>query len=438
MLESIYFATMVVLIVILRKISKYNLTLGFIIIGQLTFIFLGLIVRPLILYLRQPYPEFGDAFSDSRLIVDGSYNQSLKSIGLYIFFGVTIFGVSLSIIEKFTRKKFALLEYSNLNLKPTPVFLLLILALVANFVESGGVSQNRLVTWISVSALPCAGLAVQSVYDQVSSRAMRIALFGIIGLVCFVLSLLTASKSPIFFFLFMYSLSLFRNNRGFSSSRISIKVAIFGMIILIPIISFFVFVQNIKDGAEVTFVNSRIGQKYFGNFYFLYTILKRFDLFRAVSDVWFVGQGAWYSFSGYLEIMAKSMEWNYGSTAPNFGGQWAINVLQNTPDVSNNVVSLSQSFIAEGWLLGGAIGIVFTTAIFVLLTVSIGSMVSSHLFLRVVALYVIGSNSIFEGGVVANLESLSTGVRTAILLWLPFRLLEGLDLTSLKSKKVVN
>ena len=210
------------------------------------------------------------------------------------------------------------------------------------------------------------------------------------------------------------------------------------MIIVVPIISLFVFVQNIKDGAAVTSVNSRIGQKYFGNFYFLYTILKRFDLFRAVSDVWFVGQGAWYSFSGYLEIMAKSVEWNFGSTAPNFGGQWAINVLRNTPDATGNVVSLSQSSIAEGWLLGGAIGIIFTTAILVLITVSIGSMISSHLFLRIVALYVIGSNSIFEGGVVANLESLSTGVRTAILLWLPFRLLEGLESTSLKSKKVVN
>ena len=39
---------------------------------------------------------------------------------------------------------------------------------------------------------------------------------------------------------------------------------------------------------------------------------------------------------------------------------------------------------------------------------------------------IISSNSIFEGGVVANLESLSTGTRTAIITWIALMALSGI------------
>jgi hypothetical protein len=154
--------------------------------------------------------------------------------------------------------------------------------------------------------------------------------------------------------------------------------------------------------------------------------LKRFDLFRAVSDVWFVGEGAWYSFSGYIGLMRNALEWNFGTMAPNFGGQWAINVLEHSSDTTfSGVVSLSQSAIAEGWLLGGFIGILFTSSLFSIIIMFIGTMINGNLFLRLIALYVISSNSIFEGGVIANLESLSTGARTAIITWIALVALSG-------------
>jgi hypothetical protein len=167
--------------------------------------------------------------------------------------------------------------------------------------------------------------------------------------------------------------------------------------------------------------------------------LKRFDLFRAVSDVWFVGEGAWYDFSEYIGIMRGALEWNFGTTAPNFGGQWSINVLQKSSDTTfSNVVSLSQSAIAEGWLLSGYVGILFTYSLFSIIIVSIGNMINSNLFLRLVALYVISSNSIFEGGVVANLESLSTGTRTAIITWIALAALSGITTNRTKSSNGIH
>ena len=162
--------------------------------------------------------------------------------------------------------------------------------------------------------------------------------------------------------------------------------------------------------------------------------MKRFDLFRALSDVWFVGEGTWYNFSEYLGIMRGALEWNFGTMTPNFGGQWAINVLERSSDTTfSGVVSLSQSAIAEGWLLGDFIGILFTSILFSMIIVSIGTMTNGNLFSRLIALYVISSNSIFEGGVVANLESLSTGARTAILAWIALVVLSGITPNRTKS-----
>lgn len=100
MLILIYITTFIILLLITSKVSKFNGALKFLVFGQISYIFLGLIVRPVILYFSQPNPEFGDAFADSRLIVNSSYDQALIKIGLYILFGISIFGISLIFVEK--------------------------------------------------------------------------------------------------------------------------------------------------------------------------------------------------------------------------------------------------------------------------------------------------------------------------------------------------
>ena len=77
------------------------------------FLFLGLIVRPIILYTKQPNPEYGDAFADSRLIVNGSYNQAILEIGVRTFFGIVIFGLCLQLFQQISFLMFA--EKARLN-----------------------------------------------------------------------------------------------------------------------------------------------------------------------------------------------------------------------------------------------------------------------------------------------------------------------------------
>jgi hypothetical protein len=315
-----------------------------------------------------------------------------------------------------------------------PVFVVLGASLVTNFIEYIGIFQSRFLTWISVAALPCIGLAIQLTLQKSLSGLNNFSLIALIGMVAFALSVLQASKSPIFFYIFMVLIVNYEKLKVRPGFRFSPKfIGITGLMAAAGIL-IFPFIQNLKDGAQTTTLNNQIGQKYFGNFSAIYTILKRFDLFRAVSDVWFVGEGTWYTFSEYIGIMRGALEWNFGTMAPNFGGQWAINVLERSSDTTfSGVVSLSQSAIAEGWLLGGFIGISFTCILFSMIIVSIGAMTNGNLFSRLIALYVISSNSIFEGGVVANLESLSTGARTAKLAWIALVALSGITTNRTKS-----
>jgi len=424
----------IALIIIGLQISKTKGALKFLVIGHLCFVFLGLIVRPIILFIQQPNPEYGDAFADSRLIVNGSYNQAILEIGVRTLYGILIFGISLKLIQKISFFKVRRKGKDTWDLGLTPVFVVLGISLVTNFIESTGIYQSRFLTWISVAALPCIGLAMQLTSQLPLAGLSTLTFTVFMGVITLTLSILHTSKSPIFFFIFMALLVNYEKLKVKSGFRFSPKFIGIAGFMLTAAIFVFPFIQNLKDGAETTSLNGRIGQKYFGDLSAMYTVLKRFDLFRAASDVWFVGEGAWYDFSEYIGMMRRALEWNFGTTAPNFGGQWSINVLQQSSDTTfSNVVSLSQSAIAEGWLLGGFVGILFTYSLFAIIIVFISSMINANLFLRLIALYVISSNSIFEGGVVANLESLSAGTRTAIITWIALEALSGITTNRTKS-----
>lgn len=434
MIVSIYFASVIALIIIVLQISKTKGALKYLVIGHICYIFLGLIIRPIILFTQQPNPEYGDAFADYRLIVNGTYNQAILDIGVRTLYGILIFGISLQLIQKISFFKVHGKGNASWDLGLMPVFVILGISLVTNFIEGAGIYQSRFLTWISVAALPCIGLAMQ-LTSQLSLSGISTLTFTVfMGVISITLSILHTSKAPIFFYIFMALLVNYERLKVKSGFRFSPKFFGIAGVMLAAAIFVFPFIQNLKDGAETTSLNERIGQKYFGDLSAMYTILKRFDLFRASSDVWFVGEGAWYDFSEYIGIMRSALEWNFGTTAPNFGGQWSINVLQQSSDTTfSNVVSLSQAAIAEGWLLGGFVGILFTYSLFSIIIVSIGNMINANLFLRLIALYVISSNSIFEGGVVANLESLSAGTRTAIITWIALVALSGITTNRTKS-----
>lgn len=435
MVILIYALSIVALVVIFGRVLHFSGVIKYIAVGQIIFIFAGLVVRPIILLYFQPTPEYGDAFADARLIQNGSYNQALSEIGTHVLLGVLVYGIVIIFLQRISKNSLSRFPGENKDSGLVPIFAMLGVTLIAILIEYGGIYQSRVITWISVGALPCAAVAIQAIAEINTSKLKKNALFVSVGLYSFTVSILMASKSPIFFFGFMFLYVFFEKGKNGSTVRISIrKFWYFGILIPLSLL-IFNFVQNIKDGLALTFLNHYMGEKYFELVPGLYTVLKRFDLFRAVSDVWYVGQGSWYSFSGYLKIMVSALEWNFGTMAPNFGGQWSIHVLQHSSDASSSpVVSLSQSAIAEGWLLSGFTGIVFVTSLFVMITVGVGILTSSNLFARIVAFYIISSNSLFEGGVVSNLESISTGVRTALLLWLPIRLLNASIATKNYSK----
>ena len=203
MILSIYLASVVALIIIGFQISKTKGALKYLVMGHICFLFLGLIVRPIILYAKQPNPEFGDSFADSRLIVNGSYNQAILEIGLRTFFGIIVFALCLQLFQRISFLNDHKRGNVSLNLGAVPVFIVLGTSLIANFIEYRGISQSRFLTWISLAALPCIGLAIQLTLQLSLSGPKIFTQIAFIGMIALTLSILQASKSPIFFYIFM-------------------------------------------------------------------------------------------------------------------------------------------------------------------------------------------------------------------------------------------
>ena len=153
-----------------------------------------------------------------------------------------------------------------------PVFVVLVTSLVANVIEYTGIFQSRFLTWISVAALPCIGLAIQLTLERSLSGLNNFILIALIGIVAFSLSVLQASKSPIFFYIFMVLIVNYEKLKEMPGFKFSPKFIGISGIMLTTAIFVFPFIQSLKDGSQLTSLNNRLGEKYFGDFSTMYTI----------------------------------------------------------------------------------------------------------------------------------------------------------------------
>jgi hypothetical protein len=187
-------------------------------------------------------------------------------IGVRTFFGIVIFGICLRLFQQISFFDVRREAKDRLNLGLVPVFVVLGASLVTNFIEYTGIFQSRFLTWISVAALPCIGLAIQLTLQKSLSGLKNFSLIALIGMVAFALSVLQASKSSIFFFIFMVLIVNYEKLKVGPGFRFSPKfIGITGLMLAAGIL-IFSFIQNLKDGAQTTRLNNQIGQKYFGNF----------------------------------------------------------------------------------------------------------------------------------------------------------------------------
>lgn len=397
---------------------------------QQLYIFLGLILRPLILYIKQPVPKYGDSFIDPIMLQsDADLTITLRSMNEIITLGLLVYAVATRLYLQ--RKRFRSHAETNIGIDHITVYPALLITFLATYLTYSGIEFLPLI-WLSQTTLPLVGLVF--VFSNLSKMNQRTFVLVSLSLFtyCFLLSLIQVSKTPISAWFVFFPIAYLKRrtiNRGKMEQRkSSLRNFTFFILLSFLYISVFSYIQGLKQQEDTRQLVKAIGQTYFPNFPEIYIFLARFDLFRSLSEAFRIGIGGWYDHSEYLYLGLNAFIWQLNSNKLTIGQLWATNVSSNFNSYSLGTnVSLSQSYIAEGWLLGGYKGVVIISFLYAIYTVTVLKFSGKSLFLRLTLLSLLSSNYLFESGLLGNAGGISQGIKVSILGYLlvePFRTLQ--------------
>jgi hypothetical protein len=190
-------------------------------------------------------------------------------------------------------------------------------------------------------------------------------MLGALGLGELIWSVLFSSKTPIIGFATV--VIVYFSILGFNKSRLTITA-------LLALVTFFVFplIQNLKS----TEVASKVAQV--DTYYPLWSqpllpILRRFDLLSAVTDATYYRDTSWLRPVVYFgQLFANLLPQQLlGYDKIGAGSYWSISVRSSSTGYVNPDVSLAEGPIAEGLMLSGIAGVLFSMLVLVCAVVSI-------------------------------------------------------------------
>jgi hypothetical protein len=158
------------------------------------------------------------------------------------------------------------------------------------------------------------------------------------------------------------------------------------------------------------------------------SVLRRFDLLEAATDVYYTPPGSWLTPSEAAENAARSLvpAQLLGAEKLRSGTAWAADVRGASVDMTQVSVSLAEGGISEGYLLGGYPGIVVGVGFtFLLLATWARALYSRYIGLVVLGLALIEVPVIFERGILGSMEMLGKYLQAVVLVWFIY-LLVGL------------
>ena len=150
-------------------------------------------------------------------------------------------------------------------------------------------------------------------------------------------------------------------------------------------------------------------------------IANRFDLFTSVSDAYFAGNGALGGFKEFMEFVTNSLLWNpsSGRIEQTYGQVWNQRVTSiSLPDSKLSPVSLAQGPTADGWVWFGIEGVILVNLVFAISVLILGRLLSSGTLSSVFAMTIVGSNVLFEAGIIQLARLFNLGGKVFLVAWL--------------------
>ncbi len=390
-------------LLVARRLPKM---VGALVVIQVVYWAISYLLRPIVLLSVRPPPKFGDSVADARLAA-GGYEDNLANVLSPVVYGLAAYVFFLLLLSLIAKPRPSSRDFpSGLVAALTACF---VIGLLGRVLAISGQGANPVVSvLVLLGAVSAAGLVI---YAPLKSRA---ALFWI-ALVCASevgWAILSKSKTPVLALIVAVILRFVW--LGWTRRR-RIYVALAG----VAGAASFSALQALKfDDATGNQVSAAAGN-YPPLVAPLMPIITRFDLLSAITDAVALRGSTWLTSEQLIERAAQSLlpQQIIGVDKVTAGRSWALEVSSQSQAGVGDFVSRADGFIAEGFALGGTIGVVAAAAFLAVVTYAVGRLMQAEsLLARSTGLIFVVTPIIFERGMLGFFDAAGKGIQILILI----------------------
>lgn len=398
-------------------------------LAQVVYWSLSFVVRPVVLLVALPGPRFADSIADPRLAYTGygySIREVLQPIAVAIWLYLLVVLVAVALLRRFSTPSTRRTDRVTASVTTGPSTDLLTTFGVAYVIGTAA----RAASYISGSAGQAGDVSSANPYLDLVGNFAGLSALGLIafyrcrrpeGTVAVIVVLLagelvwgilTESKTP----LLGAALAVAIRFALEGYTRRQFLVTAVGGVVLLGAFS---WLQSFKvsDATELAFSAADSGYPAVVRPFL--SLIRRFDLLEASTDVWYMNSRSWIS----PVFVAKNLVLNLipsqlGVQKFQSGTQWAQTVRGSSVDMRGISVSLAEGHLNEGLLIGGYPGVIAESVfVIVMIILTARCLRSNTMLLLVPALGFVAFPSLFERGALGISETLGKVIQLAIALF---------------------
>lgn len=393
-------------------------------LAQVVYWALSYVARPTMLLIVQPVPRYGDNLADPRLYVVG-YELGIAEALKPVVFGLWIYAAIVCAYSVWVRSRdrewpdsTPAKEPSHIILQTLWVALALGLgarmaAFAAGLGTEAGQTESAFPVLDLLTLFASIGAIGLIVYYRSASTGMTLAVIGALAGVELVWSIATESKTPIMGAALAVIIRF--AILGWSWRKVGVLTGI-GVLGVVG----FSWLQSFKVTPAARAEAQLLDASYPEGLRPFLSILRRFDLLEAATDVYYLHGERWLSPALYIRSALESMVPSQviGEKLQS-GTAWAQEVRGISVDMTQISVSLAEGNINEGYVIGGHMGVIVALLFSFALLVAASRALCSR---NIVAIVTLGLTCIefpilFERGVLGSMETVGKMLQLGIAFW---------------------
>jgi hypothetical protein len=400
-----------VLVLLVVRAAKLPGLVRLLVIAQAVYWWLSYVLLPFILLWLKPLPAFADSIADPRLSNDG-YTSSIGAVLAVVMAGITAYLLLITLSSRWIGALFRRQAAASPNKELGPIFAICFcIGLASRIGTLAGITNPVVGVGLYVGTAGSVGLI--SLYRS-ESRRRTLWIIAMVGVVEVSWSVLEVSKTPALAACLGIAIRLSRSARW--SRR---KVTGLGLLALV-MMSAVLALQSLKLSDSVAADLDSADAAYPVVVQPLLPVVRRFDLFAAVTDAESLGAGNWIGPGEFAKRVAVSVVPNVFQTDDKLsaGVLWAQEVRSYSRPDSGTNVSLAEGFVAEGYALGGLAMVFLEAFVLMLLLIGISRLLMSvQVYAVGWGVMLIGYPILFERGILGSVEVISKTLQAAIVIF---------------------